>query len=73
MLYKFCITQWNNPTRGDWSELVKNDLDEFKIKKDLEAIRFMSTQSFKKLVKLAAREHAFEKLISMKNEHSKMH
>ena len=72
MLYKFFITQWNNPTRGDWSELVKKDLDDFKISKDLENISHMSNQPFKKLVKKEAKEYAFEKLSSMKDGHSKM-
>ena len=72
MLYKFFITQWNNPTKGDWSELVKKDLDDFKIKKDLEVIKCMSNTSFKKKVKKEAKQNAFEVLSSMKDGHSKM-
>ena len=72
MIYKFFITQWNNPTKGDWSEQVKGDLEEFKIKKDFEEIRKQSKQSFSKLVKNKAKENAHEFLNKMKDGHSKM-
>lgn len=72
MLYKFFITQWNNPTKGDWAELVKEDLNDLKIKKDFEDIRHQSKLSFAKLVKKRAQENAFEDLSQMKDGHSKM-
>ena len=72
MLFKFFLIQWNNPTRGDWTELVKADLDDFKIEKNLEDIKLKSKLSFKEHVKERAKEHALEVLNDMKDGHSKM-
>ena len=72
MLYKFFIIQWLNPIRGDWSELVKEDMTNFGINFKLEDLTQISKQSFKIMVKKKARECAFEELIKMKNGHSKM-
>ena len=48
----------------------KEDLKQFDIKMDLEEIGEMSTNSFKKLVKLKSKEYALEYLL--KSKHSKM-
>ena len=45
MLYKFFVTQWNNPTRGDWTELVKEDLKDFGIDEDLVMLQKMFHQN----------------------------
>ena len=29
MLYSFFLTQWHTPSKGDWTEQVKADLEEF--------------------------------------------
>ena len=42
MLYSFFITQWFNPSKGDWTEQVKADLKEFEIPIDL---NFISSKS----------------------------
>ena len=34
ILYQFFITQWTNPTRGNWTEKMKEDLEELKIPKN---------------------------------------
>ena len=31
MLYQFFIVQWNNPTKGDWTETVKVDMADLEI------------------------------------------
>ena len=36
MLYKFFITQWFNPTKGDWTETVREDLSDFGMSPDIE-------------------------------------
>ena len=72
MLYKFFIVQWSNPTRGDWSELVKEDLSDFKIGTNLDIIRIHTKHSFKKLINERAKDHAFETLIDKNYDHSKM-
>ena len=63
MLYKFLITQWNNPTRGDWTELVKEDLKEFGIQEDIVSLKHVKRIPFKKHVKKKAREYAFQELM----------
>jgi hypothetical protein len=73
MLHKFFSTQWKYPTnKQDWTEQVKMDLEEFKIPVDLDFIKAKSTNSFKTLVKIKAREHSFFKLMQKKMDHSKM-
>ena len=66
------ITQWYNPSKGDWTEQVKADLDEFNIPQDFEYIRSKSKISFKNIVKAKAKEIAFKKLQQLKVCHSKM-
>ena len=72
MLYSFFITQWNNPTKGDWTEYVKQDLEDFHIDISFESIQNKSKNSFKKLIKARAEEYALSRLISVKNTHSKL-
>ena len=72
MLYKFFITQWFNPDKGDWSELVKEDLKDFGINNDFELIKKMKPKMFKTLVKKKVNEYALQKLNEMKGGRSKM-
>ena len=72
MLYTFFLTQWHNPCKGDWTEQVKEDLADFKIQCSFEEIEKKSKESFKKLVKIRAKELALEQLQSKQNKHSKM-
>ena len=72
MLYSFLLTQWHNPSKGDWSELVKDNLEEFGIPADFKLIRKMSKEAFKKSVKVKSKELAFRNLLSKKVKHSKM-
>ena len=72
MLYKFCNAQWKHPTSQDWTEQVKIDLEDFNIPIDLEFIKSKSKYSFINLVKIKAREYAFDKFMMKKLEHSKL-
>ena len=72
MLYKFFITQWNNPCRGDWTETVKNDLEDMEITSDFNYLKSKSREAFKKLVKEKAREYALEQLTQKQRLHTKM-
>ena len=72
MLYTFFITQWNNPCKGDWTELVQRDLEDLNIPCSFEYILSKSKEAFKRLVKVKAKEFALEKLTRKKNTHSKM-
>ena len=72
MLYRFFIAQWNNPSKGDWTELVKSDLEEFELSMNFNDITSKTKDAFKKIVKAKAKDIAFRKLLKMKNEHTKM-
>ena len=72
MLYTFFITQWTQPTKGDWTEQVKLDLAEFQIPCSFEYIQNKSKDSFKRLVKIKAKELALNKLLGKQGRHSKM-
>ena len=72
MIHQFFVTQWMNPTRGDWTETVRKDLEEFGIQEDIEFLKSKSKGIFKRLLKKKAREIAFESLVEMKVKHSKI-
>lgn len=72
MLYSFFITQWNNPSKGDWTEYVKQDLKDFKIPQSFKLIQSKSKYTFKKIVKTRAEELALTNLMEIKNIHSKL-
>ena len=72
MLYSFFTTQWHNPSKGDWTEQVRKDLEEFGIPCNFEHIRSKSKETFKKIVKVKAKELALQKLILKRDTHSKM-
>ena len=48
MLYSFFITQWNNPSKGDWTEYVKQDLKDFKIPQSFKLIQSKSKYTLKR-------------------------
>ena len=72
MLYSCFIVQWHNPSKGDWTELVKEDLDDFKIELSFENMQAKSKDSFKRIVKSKAKEYALKILLEKKSLHSKM-
>ena len=72
MLYSFFITQWLNPTRGDWTTQVKQDLEDLSIPCSFDFIRSKSTLAFKNLVKCKVEEYAFKILKRKQATHSKM-
>ena len=72
MLAKFFLTQWKYPSPGDWTEQVKEDLNDFGMLADFDFMRSKSRDSFKNLVKKKAVEYAFYSFMEMKNGHSKL-
>jgi hypothetical protein len=50
MHYKFFIAQWKYPTTNDWTEQVKNDLEDFGVQVDLNYIQSKSKSAFKQIV-----------------------
>ena len=72
MLYKFFIMQWYQPCRGDWTETVKKNLEEFDIPCDFTYIKSKSGEAFKRIVKVKAQEYALKILTAKQQGHSKM-
>ena len=69
---KFFYAQWENSLKNDWTLQVREDLEDLCIPVDLEFIKSKSQDSFKRLVKVKAREYALDELNKMKAGHSKM-
>ena len=72
MLHKFFICQWYHPVRGDWKETVKEDLKDFDIPCDFQFFKSKSKESYKRLVKIKAKEYALKILVKNQLKHSKM-
>ena len=72
MLYKFFYVQWNFPSKGDWTELVKQDLLEFHITDNLETLAGMTKCAFKRMIKIKAMEVSFNSLRSKKQYYKKL-
>ena len=72
MLKKFFQAQWRYPTSGDWTEQVKQDLEDFEIECDLDFLRSKSKESFTNIVKRKATEYALYTYLEKKNGHSKL-
>ena len=72
MLYTFFITQWQNPTRGDWTNQVKEDLEDLGIPCSFTFIQSKSKEAFKKLVKTKTKEFALKILKKRQETHTKM-
>jgi hypothetical protein len=62
MLYSFFLTQFYNPTPGDWTEQAKVDFGDFGIPLDFDVLRKKSKESFKMLVKRQAHEYELLRL-----------
>ena len=72
MLYQIFSVQWNQPTKNDWTNLVKQDLQDFKIEMNLSNIKKKSAFTFKNLVRKKANEFEFNQLMKTKQSHSKL-
>ena len=68
MIQRFFIAQWKYPCKQDWTEQVKEDLNDFNIPSDLEFLKSKSKSSFKKLVKKKAKEFAFKSYLQKKKQ-----
>ena len=71
LLYNFFQAQLRNPSKGDWSELLKNDLKDFNISDTFEQISNTKEKHFKKKVKETCMKYAFTKLMEIRSRHSK--
>ena len=72
MLSKFFNAQYRFPVKDDWSEQVKQDLQDFRIPENFEKIQSKSKDSFSRLVKKRGKEFAFKEFIQKKTAHSKL-
>ena len=72
MLYQVFLTQWNNPTNGDWTETVRENLVEFGFNEEYEFLKNISKLSFKNILKKKAKEVALDELLEKQSKHSKM-
>ena len=72
MLFSFFITQWQDPSRGDWTEQVKQDLEDLQIPCSFEYLQSKSKDGFKRIVKTKAKEYALKTLKRRQEMHRKM-
>ena len=72
MLHKFFQAMLDNPTKDDWTESVLQDLSDFEIKADFQALGNMAKSTFKNLVKSKGKEYTLDQMNLKKFEHSKM-
>ena len=71
MLFKVFKAMMREPTKGDWIEIVKKDLNDYKIHKSFDEIKKIKVELFKKKVAKAGRKYSFSKLINEKEGHKK--
>ena len=60
MLPKVFRAQLRRPSKGDWTEIVQNDLRDFEIKLSFNEIKKTSEYSFKKKVIEACRKYSLK-------------
>ena len=68
----FFQAQWQYPIFGDWTERVKQDLDDFEMEENLDFLRSKSIESLTNIVKWKATEYGLYKYLEKKNGHSKL-
>ena len=72
MIYQIFSAQWSQPTKNDWTSMVKQDLIDFNIETNLSNLKMKSEWSFKNLVKKKAHEYEFNELMIKKQKYSKL-
>ena len=71
LIYRFFTAQHRNPSKGDWSEMVKEDLKDFNITETFEEISSHNENTLKRKVMKAAKDYNFKLLMIQTNKHSK--
>ena len=72
LVKKVFKAQWENPTKGDFSELVKEDLDMIGAKYDENILLGYSKAQFKAFIKKHINEASFKYLKSLQIKHTKV-
>ena len=71
-LHQFFKTQLKYPTKNDWTETIKGDLEDFDINDDFDTIKKTSKDKFKKFVKIKAKEFELRFMSKSKESLSKI-
>ena len=71
-LHHFFTTQYKYPTKKDWTETLKKDLQDFGINEDFQTIKKTPKNKFKKFVKIKAREYELRYMNTKKESLSKI-
>ena len=72
MIYRFLMTQMKNRKKQDWSTQVLKDLEDLKMKDDLQQIKQTKKLTFKNMIEKAITETVFQELQKQKLNHSKV-
>ena len=72
MMHKFLQTQLKKRRPKDWITQVLKDITDVKMNVSLEEIRVMKKTELKNILKKVVADKAFERLIKMKENHSKV-
>ena len=67
------MAQLNNPTQGDWATDVLEDIEYLDLNIELEEIKLMSKNRFKRIVKAKANQKALEYLLDKKGSRNSEH
>ena len=66
LLFHFFMAQMRNPTKGDWVTSILEDIEDLEIGLDLEEVKNMSKNQFKKIVKEKVAQKALFFLVKKK-------
>ena len=72
LTYRVLMAQKDDPSPGDFINLVYNDIRDLEMNIDVEQIKQMGIEPFKNLVKKKTRNAAFKHLLSLQAKHSKI-
>ena len=72
LLFKFFDAQLQNPQNGDWVLTVQENLNDIGFKIELDKIKSVKQDKFKKMTKTYIYKAAFEYLLAKATGHSKM-
>ena len=71
LVAKFFKLQLEQPTKGDWVSTCINDLKEMNVELDLNEIRMMTKENFKKIIKMKISEISLEYLLRKRGSKGK--
>ena len=72
LIYRILEAQVRNPSKNDWSETVKQDLEELGIENTFTQIKSLQQDKLRSVVRKAIEEKTYRFLTNLKLKHSKM-